>query len=340
MPLTHRRHWLIVGGVFAVAAVVEGPALLSRRHGKRQPDGRKRSLNLIWPDAPTDTLLFLARSDVFARYNLDITVLNAPSGDAAIHALREGTAQAAAAPLVTWVDQLKETPVPELPGHLICGLGGGGYRLLVNSSLGIHKAGALRSHTIGIAELGGATQLFAEIQIRRRGMNPETDVNWIVLSDDELEDALRDERVDAIVAPDPLAWNILRATRHISTDLIDSLRGAERDRTNLALALSPEATNADPDLADVLIQAFTDAAASWPRQQKALAAMLGSLPEPVASPDKFLAQAIPPEIVTGHDLVVQTAQFADELKLIGRIDESDASSSLAHRLCLRVPQPA
>ncbi|MBU2654952.1 ABC transporter substrate-binding protein [Acidomonas methanolica] len=342
MSLTHRgkmrRGWMVGGAALAVFALVEGPFLMRPRHGKLASDGRRRELKLIWPDADTNTLLHLARMTTFDRYGLDVTVINAANGDSALDALTNGSVDAAAVPLLDLLPRLHATPTPELPGLVLCGLGGGSFRLLAATrGTEIHRVVDLAGKSIGVQRLDGLDQRFAAIRLRRRGINPVTGVRWVVLQEADFDDALRNGRVDALVAHDPLAWEVMQATKGMSTTVISSLTGADRERTNLVLTLSAARLAADPDLAAMLILAMQEAAAAWPEQKAALASMLSDLPDPVPQPEKMLAQEVPPHIVTGHDLIVEMAESIDEMKLIGSIPDGERSSVLAHRLCHRTP---
>ncbi|CAI9122154.1 ABC transporter substrate-binding protein [Brytella acorum] len=340
MAILNRRN-ILIGSVVVLAGVAfEGR---KRRHAPNlMTDGRRRSLRLIWPDCDTDPLALLATQGSFDKYNLDVTLVNAAHGDAAIDALLGGRADAAVSPLLDWLPRFHTVaPDQPMPGQLICGIEGSSYRVIVNRNLDIHHVADLATRNIGVTRLDGADRRYLGIRLRRAALNPDQGVNWVAIPEHELDDALRTGRVDAIVAHDPLGWQILHQTKGLGVSLLDSMSGAERRRIDQVVGLPGLSMTRDPGLAPALILALRDAAQHWDALKTAVAAALEQVPDGPDDPRGMLARETPPHIVADHQLVVQVAQYADELKLIGLVPEVEMSTKLARRLCApRVEAPS
>ncbi|AQS88233.1 nitrate/sulfonate/bicarbonate transporter substrate-binding periplasmic protein [Neoasaia chiangmaiensis NBRC 101099] len=339
MPLTTRRKFWIGGAAIAAAAALETQHLLHRPRHHLETDGKTRSLRIAWPDSDTDPLLMLAQDGEFGQFGLDVTIINAANGDAAIDAVTQGRADAAVAPLLAWIPRLRDAPSGQLPARLLCGLRGGSYRLLVNRHLPIHRVSDLAGRNIGVYRLDGADRRFLGIRLRRRSMNPDQGVNWVQIPPNELDDAFLAGRVDALVVHDPLGWRIMRETKGQSWDMLDSMTGAERERVDQCLGIASTRLEADPGLAPALILALRAAAHNWPQQKNEIARQLAEMPDPIPDPRAMLDREIAPHIVLGHDLMVQVAEYTDELKLIGQIPNERRSMALAHELCVPPPEP-
>lgn len=335
MAASSRRLLLLGGGAVAFATALESRRFFTR-HRPVRTDGKPRRLRLAWPEPDYDPLLFLCRRDTFARYGLDVEIVDAEEGNAAIETVLSGQSDAAVAPLLDWLPTLYRDEGGELPAHLACGLRGGSYRLLVRRALHLHRIGNLAGKKIGVVSLEGADRRFVSIQLRRRGLHPTDSVHWVAIPADDMADALRAGELDAVAVHDPVGWRILQQTRGISWNMLDSMTGAERDRIDLTLGLSSRAENADPGLAAALTAALEDAQRAFPSQRKAIAQLWRADPEAPQDPGGMLMREIPTAPVTGHALRVQVEQYTDELKLLGLMQDADDPGEIAHRLCLRL----
>lgn len=335
MAAPSRRLFLMGAGGILLATALQTRHVF---HHRKQiaTDGRKRRLRLAWPEPDYDPLLWLCQQGIFGRYDLDVEIVEVSGGNSAIDALLNGRAQAALAPLLDWLPILYQDDSDDLPAKLTCGIRGGSYRLLVRRDLHLHKVADLAGRKIGVLSLEGADRRFVSIQLRRRGLHPTDSVHWVAIPADDMADALRAGELDAVAVHDPMGWRILRQTKGISWNMLDSMTGAERERIDLTLGIATKALASDPGLAAALTAALHDAQHEFPAHRDELARLW--LKDQNAPDDArgMLEREIASQPVTNHPLRVQVEQYVDELKLLGLMQDADNATEIAHRICLDV----
>ena len=326
----------IAGGVVLASGLVVRNQIRHPHKNKRPPlDGRSRHLVLAAAGFDHDPVLLAARDQgVFARYNLDVSfVQRVASARAAIDAVRAGTADGAVAPALSWLPRMARGA---LDARLVCGLQSGSARLLVARGSPMHRIEDLYRHAIGIADADGPDRLFFSIVMRRKGMNPERDVEWRIVPPEALGLALAENQVQAIVGHDPVIWKLRQALQ--LQELASSIEGSYGARVSRVLGLSGRVLAADPRAA-VAITLAVQEAATW------VAAHLAQVGVLVAErdPDLTLDQARHMLRAEGHDvhpvglnLRNQVAQYVDELKLLGVVAEDIDSTEFSNRVTANV----
>nr|WP_321985400.1 ABC transporter substrate-binding protein [uncultured Lichenicoccus sp.] len=332
-----RRLLLAAGG----AGIAVGAALVVRnqvRHPYKDkhvtPDGRPRRLVVAATAPRHDPVLLAARDQgLFERYRLEIEYVDrVPSGHAALDQVERGQADAAVAAALSWLPRLQAG----LPARLVCGLQAGSSRLLVARRSPLRRIEDLHRRVIGIGSLDSPDRLFFSIMMRRKGMDPNHDVEWRQLPPDGLGLALSEGEVQAVVGHDPAIW-LLRDSLHFD-ELASSITGSYSVRVSRVLGLRSTLLHDDPAAAVALTLAMQDAArwvAAHPQQTAVLlAAESRSLTlEQCARMLKSEGKAVHP---VGNDLRDQVAQYMDELKLIGLTPETLDSAAFAKNVTANV----
>ena len=341
-PVLGRRVLLGAGGALGLGLTVTG-ALVTRnliRHPHRdkatRPDGRFRRVTIASPHPAHDPVLIVAqRLGVFARYNLDVTVpAGAASGQEALDQLHAGGAEAAVAPALSWLPRL----MGGLDAQLIAGLQSGSARLLVDRRSPIKRIEDLNRKSIGIADarvgtFASADRLFFSIVMRRKGMNPNHDVTWVQMAPADMQAALAERRVQAVVGHDPVIWQLLERAR--LSEVASSMTGSYGARVSRVLGIRGDVLRTDPGLGVQLVLAFEDAAATVAAHlDEAASVMADDLPDmDLRSVERMLRSEGHSVHPIGIALREQMAQYIDELTLIGLASDTLDSAKLARRYC-------
>lgn len=331
----------LLGGL-AGAAVLGGGLVVRNqlRHAHPdetvRPDGQFRKLTLACPHPAHDPVLALALHEGFlARYNLDITVLSGfSSGQEALAQLRPGGADVAIAAALSWLPRL----LGGLDARMVAGLQSGSSRLLVDRKSTFKRIEDLHRHSIGLADArggadAGADRLFFSIMMRRKGMNPNVDVNWVSVAPERFSDALASGQVQAVAGHDPVIWQVREQLRLV--ELASSMTGSYAQRVSRVLGVRGDLLTADPQAAVSLVLAFQDAARTVAHHLGETASILADqLPDMSLPTIQTMLEAEGHTVhPVGTELREQIAQYIDELKLLGLVPEEQDSGGLSKRFC-------
>jgi ABC-type nitrate/sulfonate/bicarbonate transport system substrate-binding protein len=103
---------------------------------------------------------------------------------------------------------------------------------------GIGSAADVRGKTVGIVDFKSATELWARAAIEAAGLNPDRDVNFVVVPFPAMGEALRAKRIDVGVFPEPfLTMEQRRGGVHV---VWTSKTGVPFDEELLDLAMRPD----------------------------------------------------------------------------------------------------
>lgn len=331
-PAFRRRIILTsLAGLAVAGAVSAFEHHAHKRAPRKQPDGQYRKLKLIWPHSDTAPVLAVAyQKGFFARYSLDVETVSTPqNGNEALDALAANKADYAVAPALTWLPRL----YGGLSASLVLGIQPGTFRLLVRRGAAITRLDQLVGRTVAMPDKNAADKFFFAIMMRRKGINAMSGITWTDMPADQMVESFRNRSIDALVAHDPLAWQLLTGHSDLFSELVGSNSGHYADRTSLILGASKTALEADPDAATALTLALRDAAI-WANKHRDEAATLVAADAADLSTDAIRTMlhnqpAITP--VTGHTLRDQIAQYCDELQLIGLLPDTEAASAIARR---------
>ncbi|MCQ8278872.1 ABC transporter substrate-binding protein [Acetobacteraceae bacterium KSS8] len=335
----------VLGGLAGIGVLAGGGILLRDRFDQAekeqhaQPDGVFRKLKLACPHPSHDPVLAMALRDGFLdRYNLDITVLDgADTGRQALDQLRTGAADVAIAPALSWLPQL----LGGLEAKLICGLQSGSSRLLVDRRSRFKRIEDLYRHAIALPDAAGgpdagADRLFFSIVMRRKGMNPNKDVTWISVAPERFGEVLASGQVQAVGGHDPVIWEAQQSL-HLA-ELASSMTGSYSARVVRVLGARDDLLARDPRAAVSLVLAFQEAARVVASHLAETASVMADqIPDMPQDSILKMLQAEKHDVhPVGQELREQIAQYVDELKLIGLVDENQDSGSISKRFCATI----
>lgn len=143
---------------------------------------------------------------------------------------------------------------------LAVGLHQGCLRLVVNKNSGITKVAQLRGKKIGVSGLQSSALNFFSLDLLDAGIvpNPEAkQVEWVVIDNNLLPQALKDGRIDAIAASDPIALlPTLKTDGAWARELTNNRMGPNAQEFCCATALNGKLVREHPDLARKLVTAW------------------------------------------------------------------------------------
>ncbi|GBQ28467.1 nitrate/sulfonate/bicarbonate transporter substrate-binding periplasmic protein [Acetobacter estunensis NRIC 0472] len=330
---SRRRLLVAAGGTCGLAFLGGGLWWKGHRpHRAHLPlDGQPRSLTLAWPDPEVDPVLIVAReSGFFTRYNLDVTIRPMVTGDQAISALTHDDFAAAVAPALSWLPGLHAG----VPARLVAGLSAGTFRLLVRKRSGMTRLEHLIGRTVIVPNDDSSDRCFLSVQMRRKGLNPG-DVHWRSVPEADLDRVVAAPDMDAIITHDTLGWQLRMDNTATLFELLGSTTGHYAERVNQVLGLSDRFIDTDPQGAAALTLALRDACRWIEKHRKDVASLLAPhlVDMELADVTDMLAHEPAPVHLLGRWLRDQMAQYADELKLIGRLPDTISSDLFAASVC-------
>jgi NitT/TauT family transport system substrate-binding protein len=320
----------IAGGValgVAGSLVVRNQIRHPHKNKRAAPDGKPRQLVLAAPNPMRDPVLLAAHDQgVFTRYSLDIQFApRIATAQSALDQVESGRADGAVVPALSWLPRLQAG----LQARLVCGLQAGSSRLLIARRSPLHRIEDLHRRAIGIANPDGPDRLFFSIMMRRKGMNPNLDVEWRSIPAEALGLALTEGHIQAIAGHDPVIWQ-LRESLHFG-ELASSMSGSYGARVSRVLGLRNRLLDEDPKAAVAITLAMQEAAAWAAGHPQEVSVLLAAQDpdltvEQVGRMLKSEGNAVHP---TGQNLRNQIAQYVDEMKLIGLTPEDIDSATFA-----------
>lgn len=264
---------------------------------------------------------------IFTAYNLRLQLGSHDRSDDAFADLAAGRLDAVIAPPVRWLPVLQGG----LAAGLVCGLHAGGTRLLVPRRSPIHRIEDVDGKRVAVAHRDSAVVQTLAVMMRRKGMNPLQQIQWIETDPAHFVDALNAGTVDAIAGVDPQLWQIAHDL-HLN-QIISSDSGSFRQRVSSVLGVSNAMLADRLDVVTALVHAIQDAASWTARHAREAGAMLapqmGGMPaDQVSAMLAAEGQDIHP---IGAALREQVAQYADDLKLLGVFADTLNSARFARQ---------
>jgi NitT/TauT family transport system substrate-binding protein len=289
-------------------------------------------LRLGWPARAVALVAVQAAVELglFAQYGLDIEfVEGTPGGGDLAAMLRAGRVDAVAAPVSLLLDPIRQG----LDATFTTGISGGGVRLLSEKRSGLRHIEDMKHHRIGVADPAGPSRLFFSIMMRRKGIDPFHEVQWVTVPAAEQEDALRQRRVDAVGASDPQAFYLLRALNAV--EIASNLSGSYDQRVANGLACGAALMRDRRGEAASLTRAIRQGAA-WASTHTAQAALMVAPWTPRLTPadrQAMLRSENLREDPDGNALVDDIAAYVDELRLLGTFPFELNAERFARGIC-------
>ena len=292
-------------------------------------------VRLAWPSGATADLAAPVARDLglFSRHGLDVTLIDAePNGVDLARRLASGEADAVIGPVSLLLDPMRQG----LDAKFTTGVSGGGMRLLAERRARLRHIEDVKHRRVGVADLAGPSRLFFSIMMRRKGIDPFKEVEWVVVATGDQEQALRARSVDAVAASDPQGFYLLRALQAV--EVATNLSGSYRQRVSNALACSGRMLRERrPDGAS-LTSALREASA-WAsgHVHEAAGLMAGYAPR-LSEADRIamLGSETIGERPFGRALIDDVAEYADELRLLGTFPYEMKVENFARTVCENV----
>jgi ABC-type nitrate/sulfonate/bicarbonate transport system substrate-binding protein len=119
---------------------------------------------------------------------------------------------------------------------------------------GIRSAADVRGKTVGIVDFKSATELWARAAIEAAGLNPDRDVNFVVVPFPAMGEALRSKRIDVGVFPEPFLT--MEQRRGGVVVVWTSKTGVPFEEELLDLAMRPEFISRNPEAVRAFLADF------------------------------------------------------------------------------------
>jgi NitT/TauT family transport system substrate-binding protein len=215
------------------------------------------------------------------------------------------------------------------------GIHSGCLRLQAGANSPIETVEQLKGKKIGVpTALGSPPFLFSSRVLKAHGMDPQKDVEWIVLAPDVLGLALDNGQVDAVCDSEPIG-SILEAQKKVRTIADQAVDAGYRDEYCCAAVVSGSFAKRDPAGAAGVTRAFLKGA-QWVQENPTAAAELSVEKKYIAASAELNAHALAklkytPGVSRCRDSVLSAAQ---EMKAIGLLNPSTDPAELARRAWL------
>jgi NitT/TauT family transport system substrate-binding protein len=209
------------------------------------------------------------------------------------------------------------------------GIHSGCLRVQASPDSPIKTVADLKGKKIGIPTYGSPPFLFACRALAAAGMDPKTDVEWVVLAPEVMGLAIDNKQVDAVADSEPLG-SILAATKNVHTIVDQAVDEPYRDEYCCATVVSGKLLQRDPVAAAKVTRALLKGA-MWVDTNPTAAAELSVANKYVASKTEINAQAIAkltyiPGVSGCRDSVLSAAR---EMKTAGLLNPSTDPDALA-----------
>lgn len=217
---------------------------------------------------------------------------------------------------------------------IVGGIHKGCLRVHVPADSDIDSIEQLKGKRIGIPTMGSPPFLFASRALAAKGLDPRTDVEWIVIAPEVSGLALDNGQVDAIADSEPIGA-ILTAQGKVKT-IVDQAADPEyRDEYCCAVVVSGKFAAREPESAAKVTRALLKGA-RWVEENPTVAATLSVENKYVASSVDLNAHAISklnyvPGVADCRDSV---SDAAHDMKAAGLLNDSTDPAELAKRAWL------
>lgn len=170
------------------------------------------------------------------------------------------------------------------------GVHSGCLRLQVGPKSSVTSAADLKGKKIGIPTMGSPPFLFASRALAAQGLDPKTDVEWVVVAPEVMSLSVEKGQVDAVATSEPLG-SILTAQAELRTVADQAVDEPYRDEYCCATVLSGKFAASNPSGAAKVTRALLKGAL-WVETNPTAAAGLAVDKKYVASSAELNAQAI------------------------------------------------
>ena len=293
--------------------------------------GPPRALKLAWNASAICTAAAPVAKDrgIFAKHHLDIEFINfGGSTEQLLEAIATGKADAGIGMALRWLKPLEQG----FDVRITTGIHGGCMRLLAAKSAAITRLEDLRGKIVAVSDQASPAKNFFSIMLAKRGVNPETEVEWRQYPLDLLALAVDKGEAHALADGDPRTW-LWRKEGKLE-EIATNLSYEYAHRTCCVLAIRGSLIRDERPVAAALTRATLEAGdfvAHKPDEAAALFSSYGGKGS-VEDLTAMLRSHTHHERPVGLELKRQIALYADELKFIKVIKPSTDTTKFAERV--------
>ena len=210
----------------------------------------------------------------------------------------------------------------------------GCLRVQAGKGSGVEKLDDLRGKRIGIPTMGSPPFLFASRALAARGMDPQEDVEWVVVAPEVAGLALDNKQVEAIADSEPIG-SILEGMGKVHTIADQAVDEPYKDEYCCAVVLGGAFARRDPTSASKVTRALLKGAL-WVEKNPAAAARLSVEKKYIAASVEMNALAISKlKYAPGVSACRESLDLAAaEMKTAGLLNPSTDPAELAKRAWL------
>ena len=218
-----------------------------------------RELALVYGGDVCEAPLYAAyEQGFFEQQGLNVVLRKTGTGEDTHAAVGSGKYVAAPGIFFSWLKPIEQGQDVKLAA----GLHEGCLRLVINKDSDIAQVADLKGKKIGVSGLQGSALNFFSLDLLDAGIVPSPEakqIEWVVIDNDLLPQALKDGKVDAIAASDPIALlPTLESEGAWAKELTNNRHGHNAQQYCCATALNGALIREDPDTARKLVTAWAD----------------------------------------------------------------------------------
>jgi NitT/TauT family transport system substrate-binding protein len=266
----------------------------------------------------------------FAKHGLDVDLINySGSTDQLLETLATGKADAAAGMALRWLKPLEQG----FDVKIVASTHGGCLRLLVPSASNLNTLADLKGKTIAVSDMNSPGKNFFSIQLKKAGLDPNTDVDFKPFPGPLLRTAVEKGEAHALTDNDPntFTWQKDGAFKEIASNLTGDYAQRACCIIGVRGSLIRDEKPAAAAIARSLLEAAEFAALN---PAEAAATYVPYAPGKIELADlvtlaKYHTHHHHP---VGADLKKELALYAEELKLISIFKPSTDTAKYAERI--------
>ena len=219
--------------------------------------GAPRKLKLSWNAGAVCLTALPVAIDYgfFQKRNLDVELINySGSTDQLLEAIATGKTDAGVGMALRWLKPLEQG----FDVKIGAGTHGGCMRVLTRTDGDVNALADLKGKVVAVGDLAGPEKNFFSIQLAKRGIDPNKDVDWRAYPGNLLNVAVEKREVQAFLASDPLAYLWLKDSAY--KEVASNLDGEYRDKSCCIVGLRGSLVREEPQVARSATQALLEAA--------------------------------------------------------------------------------
>jgi NitT/TauT family transport system substrate-binding protein len=275
-----------------------------------------RSLKVAWlPGAVCVAPLPLAKEKgIFAKYNLDVELVPWPMHSPEFLASpTNGQSDAAVTMIHNWLVPIQNG----LDVRILTAVQGGCVRVMGSRAAGVTDVAALKGKTLAVGGPPALAKMVFSIILINNGIDPDKDVSWVQVKDEDLAAAFKTGKVQAVGTLDPPGL-VLEQTFPDLVEVASNQSGSMKGRSCCVLAAGQGLWKERPLEAASLVMALNEAsdyAQAHPDEAAAMFAKSSQFkPDDILKTEKSLAYHTHQR---NADIRSDIVLYATDLKRIG-----------------------